>query len=69
VYQAALSPNLLEQPRLEKHLQQLLSDVDKMRGLIVPASKETRIQKSTWHNAVHGVAKTQTQLSDLTELN
>lgn len=46
VYQAALSPNLLEQPRLEKHLQQLLSDVVKMRGLIVPASKETRIQKS-----------------------
>jgi uncharacterized membrane protein YccC len=39
-------PNLLEQPRLEKHLQQLLSDVVKMRGLIVPASKETRIQKS-----------------------
>lgn len=46
VYQAALSPNLLEQPRLEKHLQQLLSDVVKMRGLIVPASKETHIQKS-----------------------
>lgn len=46
VYLAALSPNLLEQPRLEKHLQQLLSDVVKMRGLIVPASKETRIQKS-----------------------
>lgn len=39
-------PNLLEQPRLEKHLQQLLSDVVKMRGLIAPASKETRIQKS-----------------------
>lgn len=46
VYQAALSPNLLERPRLDKHLQQLLSDVVKMRGLITPASKETRIQKS-----------------------
>ncbi len=46
VYQAALSPNLLECPRLDKHLQQLLSDVVKMRGLITPASKETRIQKS-----------------------
>lgn len=46
VYQAALSPNLLERPRLEKHLQKLLSDVVKMRGLITPASKETRIQKS-----------------------
>ena len=48
VYQAALSPNLLEQPRLDKHLQQLLSDVVKMRGLIIPASKETRIQKSVF---------------------
>ena len=46
VYQAALSPNLLERPRLDKHLQQLLSDVVKMRGLITPASKETRIQRS-----------------------
>lgn len=46
VYQAALSPNLLERPRLDKHLQQLLGDVVKMRGLITPASKETRIQKS-----------------------
>lgn len=46
VYQAALSPNLLERPRLDKHLQRLLNDVVKMRGLITPASKETRIQKS-----------------------
>lgn len=46
MYQAALSPNLLERPRLDKHLQQLLADVVKMRGLITPASKETRIQKS-----------------------
>ncbi|MTH47385.1 FUSC family protein [Intestinirhabdus alba] len=46
LYQAALSPNLLERPRLEKHLQQLLAEVVKMRGLIAPASKETHIQKA-----------------------
>lgn len=46
VYQAALSPNLLERPHLDKHLQTLLGDVVKMRGLITPACKETRIQKS-----------------------
>ena len=33
-------------PRLEKHLQTILNDVVKMRGLITPASKETHIQKS-----------------------
>lgn len=46
VYQAGFSPNLVERPRLEKHLQKILNDVVKMRGLIVPASKETHIQKS-----------------------
>ena len=46
VYQAGFSPNLVERPRLEKHLQTILNDVVKMRGLITPASKETHIQKS-----------------------
>lgn len=46
IYNAGFSPNLLERPRLEKPLQKVLNDVVKMRGLIVPASKETRIQKS-----------------------
>lgn len=46
VYQAGFSPNLVERPRLEKHLQIILNDVVKMRGLITPASKETHIQKS-----------------------
>ncbi|MBJ4539553.1 FUSC family protein, partial [Salmonella enterica subsp. enterica serovar Mbandaka] len=45
-YQAGFSPNLVERPRLEKHLQQILNDVVRMRGLITPASKETHIQKS-----------------------
>lgn len=46
VYQAGFSPNLIERPRLEKHLQKILNDVVKMRGLITPASKETHIQKA-----------------------
>ncbi|ASV56050.1 FUSC family protein [Lelliottia jeotgali] len=46
VYQAGFSPNLVERPRLEKHLQKILNDVVKMRGIIAPASKETHIQKS-----------------------
>jgi len=44
--QAGFSPNLVERPRLDKSLHQMLSNVVKMRALIVPASKETRIQKS-----------------------
>ena len=46
LYQAGFSPNLLERPRLERHIQKVLNDVVKMRGFITPASKETRIQKS-----------------------
>ncbi|MEI9481898.1 FUSC family protein [Enterobacter cancerogenus] len=46
VYQAGFSPNLVERPRLEKHLQKILNDVVKMRGLITPASKEIHIQKA-----------------------
>ncbi|HHN8046748.1 TPA: hypothetical protein ACRQ2H_004911, partial [Escherichia coli] len=48
IYQSAFSPNLLERPRLESHLQKLLTDAVKMRGLIAPASKETRIPKSIY---------------------
>ncbi|STS91852.1 inner membrane protein [Klebsiella variicola] len=36
LYQAGFSPNLVDRPRLEKHLQQALNDVVKMRGLITP---------------------------------
>ena len=46
VYQAGFSLNLVERPRLEKHLQKILNDVVRMRGLITPASKETHIQKA-----------------------
>jgi uncharacterized membrane protein YccC len=46
VYQAGFSRNLVERPRLDKHLQKILNDVVKMRGLITPASKETHIQKA-----------------------
>ncbi|RWR01232.1 membrane protein [[Pantoea] beijingensis] len=46
IYHAGLSPNLVEQPRLARPLQRLLTDVVKMRTLLEPASKETRIPKS-----------------------
>ncbi|QKJ87737.1 FUSC family protein [Paramixta manurensis] len=46
IYHAGFSPNLVEQPRLNKPLQQVLTDVVKMRALLEPASKETRIPKS-----------------------
>lgn len=46
IYQAGFSRNLVERPRLEKHMQKVLNDVVKMRGLITPASKETHIQKA-----------------------
>ncbi len=48
LYQAGFSPNLVERPHLEKHLQKVLNDVVKIRGLITPASKETHIQKSVF---------------------
>ena len=45
LYQAGFSQNLLERPRLDKPLQNMLNAVVKMRGLITPASKETHIHK------------------------
>ncbi|MBK4715966.1 MULTISPECIES: FUSC family protein [Tenebrionibacter/Tenebrionicola group] len=44
--QAALSPNLVERPRLDKPLQAMLGEVVKMRTLMEPASKETHIHKA-----------------------
>ncbi len=46
LHHAGFSPNLLEQPRLTRPLQQLLGEVVKMRALLEPASKETKIPKS-----------------------
>ena len=46
LHHAGFSANLVEQPRLTKPLQRLLGDVVKMRALLEPASKETRIPKS-----------------------
>lgn len=43
IYGAYLSPNMIERPRLEPQLKDLLSQVVRLRGLIVPSSKETRI--------------------------
>lgn len=46
LHQAAFSPNLLQQPRLNKHLQLRLAEMLKMRTLLEPACKETRIPMS-----------------------
>ncbi len=46
IYHTGFSANLLEQPRLNKPLQRVLTDIVKMRSLLEPASKETRIPKS-----------------------
>nr|MBA2814687.1 gluconate 2-dehydrogenase [Candidatus Pantoea persica] len=48
VYHVGFSPNLIEKPRLKKPIGKLLTSVVKMRALLVPASKETRIPKSVF---------------------
>ena len=48
IYHTGLSPNLLEKPRLNKPIQKLLTEVVKMRSLLEPANKETRIPKSVY---------------------
>ncbi|MTD26372.1 FUSC family protein [Erwinia sorbitola] len=48
LYHAGCSPNLVEKPRLSQPLQRLLSNVVKMRSLIDPSSKETRIPRSVF---------------------
>lgn len=54
LYQTALSPNLIERPRLDKQIQELLNEVVKMRALLAPASKETGIPKSILE-AIHTI--------------
>lgn len=46
IYHAGFSPNVVQQPRLNKPLQRVLADVVKLRALLEPASKETRIPRS-----------------------
>lgn len=48
IHHAGFSPNLIEKPRLKKSLGKLLTSVVKMRALLVPASKETRIPRSVF---------------------
>lgn len=48
IYHTGLSSNLLEKPRLNKPLQQLLTSLIKMRSLLEPACKETRIPRSVF---------------------
>ncbi|VDY64044.1 Inner membrane protein yeeA [Shimwellia blattae] len=46
LHHAGFSPNLLERPHLETPLRTMLGNMEKLRTLVVPASKETRIPKS-----------------------
>ncbi|KAA5972893.1 FUSC family protein [Pantoea sp. M_9] len=48
IHHAGFSPNLVEKPRLNTRFQKLLSSVIRMRALLEPASKETRIPKSVF---------------------
>ncbi|MGG6124947.1 FUSC family protein, partial [Pantoea allii] len=48
IYHAGFSANLVEKPRLNKPFGKLLSSVIKMRALLEPSSKETRIPKSVF---------------------
>lgn len=48
IYHAGASPNLVDKPRLNRPFQRLLSGVVKMRGLIDPASKETKTPRSVF---------------------
>lgn len=48
IYGAYLSPNMLERPRLETRMKLLLSEVVKLRGLLLPASEETPIPEQVF---------------------
>lgn len=48
IYHAGFSSNLVEKPRLTKPLGKLLTSIIKMRALLEPSSKETRIPKSVF---------------------
>ncbi|WP_411706389.1 FUSC family protein [Edaphovirga cremea] len=48
IYSAYLSPNMVERPHLENKLKGVLTQVVKMRALIAPSSKETRIQNEVF---------------------
>ncbi|WP_336702209.1 FUSC family protein [Pantoea dispersa] len=48
IHHTGFSANLVEKPRLNPRFQKLLTSVIKMRALLEPASKETRIPKSVF---------------------
>ncbi|QGY29739.1 FUSC family protein [Pantoea cypripedii] len=48
IHHTGFSANLVDKPRLNKPFQKLLTSVIKMRALLEPASKETRIPKSVF---------------------
>lgn len=48
IYAAYVSPNVIEQPRLDGRLKKLLGDVVKMGALVAPASKESAISRDVF---------------------
>ncbi|OON39735.1 hypothetical protein BTJ39_11895 [Izhakiella australiensis] len=48
IYHAGFSPNLVERPHLKNPLQRLMVAVVRMRSMLEPASKESRIPKSVF---------------------
>ena len=46
-----------------------LEDITDSMKMILGKLQELAVDREAWHAAVHGVAKSQTQLRDRTELN
>ncbi len=53
IHAAYVSPNIIERPRLESRLKQLLNDVVKMGALGAPAAKESAIPKDLFDKIHH----------------
>ena len=47
----------------------LLDGITDSMGVSLSELRELVMNRETWHAAIHGVAKSQTRLSDWTELN
>ena len=46
-----------------------LDGITDLKNMSLGELRELVMDREAWHDAIHGVAKSQTQLSDQTELN